>query len=70
MVANYDRILQEIRREAQELASAEISAEELANLIMEIVDLEDRHLLKPIDVNKEVKGLLLKQVNRYGADAQ
>ena len=49
MVNNYDRIYTEINKEAQRFAPEHnIDPDMLVELAMEIVDLEDRHRIKPI----------------------
>lgn len=59
MVSNYDRILEEITNEANRVAaSTGIRAELLTELVMGIVDAEDRHRIKRIDVNKEVENMI------------
>ena len=53
MVSNYDRILTEITKEAQQLAPEEnVDPEALITLAMEVVDLEDRHRIKSIRINQ------------------
>ena len=59
MVSNYERILDEITTEARRLASETgIDADPLADLVMRIVDAEDRHRIKRIDVNKVIEDMI------------
>lgn len=47
MVSNFERILDEIRKEANAVASGYgLEPESVVKLIMEIVDLEDRHRVR------------------------
>ena len=56
MVSNYDRILTEITKEAQQLAPEEnVEPEALITLAMEVVDLEDQHRIKSIRINQLVE---------------
>ena len=56
MVSNYDRILSEITKEAQQLAPEyNIDAEAVVTLAMEIVDLEDQHRIKSINIRQRVE---------------
>ena len=49
MVSNYDRILTEIKKEAQRSAlEHDIDPHELVDLAMEIVDIEDQHRIKSV----------------------
>ena len=59
MVSNYDRILDEITTEAVRIGFDNgIRAETLIDLVMEIVDTEDRHRIKQIDVNKIMENMI------------
>lgn len=59
MVSNYDRILGEITAEVDRIASENnLPTETLIELVMEIVDTEDRHRIKPIDVNIVIETLI------------
>ena len=57
MVSNYERIYAEITREAERLASKhDVAADALTELVMEIVDLEDRNRIKPVwNITQQVK---------------
>ena len=47
MVSNFERILAEIRKEAQRIAPTyQLDSETVVNLVMDIVDLEDRNRVK------------------------
>ena len=61
MVSNYDRILTEIKKEAQRSAPEHnIDADTLVELVMEIVDLEDQHRIKNIArINQRIEELIL-----------
>ena len=61
MVSNYDRILNEIKKEAQRSAPEHnIGPDALIDLAMEIVDLEDQHRIKHIArINQRIEGLIL-----------
>ena len=59
MVSNYDRIFEEITAEANRVAAENgLAAESLIELVMEIVSTEDRHRIKPIDVNKDIENMI------------
>ena len=66
MLANYERIFEEIQREAQQAAPAEAPVEDLVTLVLGIVDEVDQHRLKPKSINKEIQNLLLNFVNKHG----
>lgn len=57
MVNNYDRIFAEINKEARLLASkTELDADRIVALTMDIVDVVNRHQLRPIyNINQEIK---------------
>lgn len=57
MVSNYERIYAEITREAERLASKrDVATNALTELVMEIVDLEDRNRIKPLgNITQQVK---------------
>lgn len=56
MVSNYDRILSEITKEAQQLAPEYgVDPEALVTLAMEIVDLEDQHRIKSINIKQRIE---------------
>ena len=57
MVSNYERIYAEITREAERLASKhDVASDALTELVMEIVDLEDRNRIKPLgNITQQVK---------------
>ena len=61
MVSNYDRILAEIKKEAQRSAPEHyIDADTLVSLAMEIVDLEDRNRIKNIArIQQRIEDLIL-----------
>ena len=61
MVSNYDRILTEIKEEAQRSAPEHnIHPDALVGLAMEIVDLEDQHRIKHIArINQHIADLIL-----------
>ena len=60
MVSNFERILKEIRREARQLAGdCRLEPENMAKLIMEIVDLEDSNRIKAVSgINQKIKGMI------------
>ena len=60
MVSNYDRILTEIKKEAQRSAPEyNIDPDALVDLAMKIVDLEDRHRIKNIArINQRIEDLI------------
>ena len=59
MVSNYDRIFEEITAEASRIAAENgLSADPLIELVMEIVNTEDRHRIKQIDVNKDIENMI------------
>ena len=56
MVSNYDRILAEITKEAQQLAPEHgVDPEALVTLAMEIVDLEDQHRIKSTNIKQRIE---------------
>ena len=56
MVSNYDRILAEITKEAQQLAPEHgIDSEVLVTLAMEVVDLEDQHRIKSTNIKQRIE---------------
>ncbi|MDE0455745.1 MAG: hypothetical protein OXI15_00505 [Chromatiales bacterium] len=60
MVSNFERILDEIRKEAHRTARTYgLEPEAVVELIMGIVDLEDRHRVKAVaGINREIKGMI------------
>ena len=60
MVSNFRRILAEIRKEANRTAPThDLKPESVVNLVMAIVDLEDRHRVKAVHgINKNVRGMI------------
>ena len=59
MVSNYDRILDEITVEATRVGFDNgLRSERLIELVMEIVDTEDRHRIKSIDVIKIMENMI------------
>ena len=59
MVSNYDRIFEEITAEANSVAAeSALPADPLIELVMEIVNIEDRHRIRQIDVNKDIENMI------------
>ena len=60
MVSNFERILEEIRQEANVIGSGhKLAPEAVVKLIMGIVDLEDRHRIRTeARINQKVKGMI------------
>ena len=60
MVSNFERILDEIRKEAHRIARTYgLEPEAVVKLIMDIVDLEDRNRVKAVGgINQRVKGMI------------
>ena len=60
MVSNFERILGEIRREANLVAPTHgLEPEAVVELIMNIVDLEDRHRIRSEPrINQRVRGMI------------
>ena len=60
MVSNFERILGEIRREANLVAPTHgLEPEAVVELIMNIVDLEDRHRIRAEPrINQRVRGMI------------
>lgn len=57
MVNNFDRILKEIKTEADRICvDNNLPAESLTELVMKIVEAEDRNRIKPFSVNKDISG--------------
>lgn len=63
MVNNYDRIYVEIKNEAEHLAPGDNDFRTLVNLVMEIVDLEDQHRIKPIRINPLIEDRIIASAN-------
>lgn len=60
MVSNYDRIYAEITKEAEQLASeCGVDPTALVDLVLEIVDLEDQHRIKPIRIRQLIEERIL-----------
>ena len=69
MVSNYDRIAREIEREAERISLDNgLHSESLVELVMEIVDAEDRHRVKPYSVDREISNLIANGANVLIAD--
>ena len=60
MVSNFERILSGIRREANLVAPAHgLKPEAVVELIMKIVDIEDRHRIKSESrIHQRIKGMI------------
>ena len=60
MVSNFERILDEIRKEAHRIARTYgLDPEAVVTLIMDIVDLEDRNRVKAVaGINRQIKGMI------------
>ena len=60
MVSNFERIFDEIRKEANRIADTYgLEPEAVVKLIMDIVDLEDRSRVKAVaGINQQVKGMI------------
>ncbi len=60
MVSNFERILDEIRKEAHRIARTYgLEPDAVVTLIMAIVDLEDRNRVKAVaGINRQVKGMI------------
>lgn len=60
MVSNFERILGEIRREANLVAPAHgLAPDAVVDLIMNIVDIEDRNRIKAEPrINQRVRGMI------------
>ena len=64
MVSNYDRIAKEIMAEAKSIGHDNgLSPESLVELVMEVVDAEDRNRIKPYSVNKDITNLITNAAN-------
>lgn len=60
MVSNYERIYAEICKEAERIEGRDdgLPADILTELVMEIVDLEDQHRIKPQNINQKVENMI------------
>ena len=60
MVSNFDRILVEIRREADLIAPNHgLQPESVVELVMGIVDLEDQNRIRPVTrITQKVRGMI------------
>jgi len=63
MVSNIDRIFEEITRQAEQAATTDFPAELLIELAMSIVDHEDAHRTKAININQKVENLIEQAAN-------
>lgn len=63
MVSNIDRIYEEITRQAEQAATSDFPAEMLIELAMSIVDHEDSHRTKAININQKVENLIEQAAN-------
>lgn len=64
MVNNYDRIYAEIKKEAERSAPDSIESDTLVNLVMEIVNLEDQHRVKPTRINQLIEDKIVTFANQ------
>lgn len=69
MVSNFERIFDEIRKEANLIAGTYgLEPEAVVKLIMDIVDLEDRSRVKAVaGINQQVKGMIQNATRADGA---
>ena len=69
MVSNFERIFDEIRKEANQIAGTyELEPEAVVKLIMDIVDLEDRNRVKAVaGIKQQVKGMIQNATRADGA---
>lgn len=69
MVSNFERIFDEIRKEANRIASTYgLEPEAVVKLIMDIVDLEDRNRVKAVaGINQQIKGMIQNATRADGA---
>ena len=59
MVSNFERIYSEITREAERLASEnDLPSDVLTEVVMEIVELEDRHQMRPTNVDQKMREVI------------
>lgn len=65
---NIDRVAAEIRRRTEQESLVGISADELAAFLLEVVDAEDRHLLKKHHVQKEVENMVRSLANEISRE--
>ena len=69
MVSNYDRIFAEITREAAKLEGEHGRAAALTDLAMEVVDIEDQHRTRPLQIQRRIEDMISK-VARHRARPQ
>ena len=69
MVSNFERIFDEIRKEANHIAGTYgLEPEAVVKLIMDIVDLEDRNRVRAVaGINQQVKGMIQNAARADGA---
>jgi len=68
MVSNAERIYAEIKKESENVAAEHnLSPDTLTELVMDLVDLEDRNLSKKIPINQEFENRLRNSA-LYGFD--
>ena len=69
MVSNFERIFDEIRKEAHRIAGTYgLEPEAVVKLIMDIVDLEDRNRVKAVaGINQQIKGMIQNATRVDGA---
>ena len=69
MVSNFERIFDEITKEANRIAvTYELEPEAVVKLIMDIVDLEDRNRVKAVAaIKQQIKGMIQNAARVDGA---
>ena len=71
MVSNYDRVYEEIQKEALKIANSEnIDSDALVRLAMEIVDEEDRNRISATyAINQKIAGMIRNAATEHMGDA-
>ena len=59
MLANYDRIFEEIQDEARRQISSDINVDELVDLVMHVVDEIDQNRYRSRSYKKNIQNLIL-----------
>lgn len=71
MVSNYDRILREIKKEAERLSPEQVDPAAVVDLAMEIVDLEDQHRTSNVPrIRQRIRDLILEIAGRQMTDGE
>ena len=70
MVSNFERILDEIKKEAGRIAPAyRLDPGSIVNLVMDIVDLQDQHRVKAQHgINRKIRQMIENAASVHGSE--